>query len=258
MSLTFEPRSRAILSAPRVSAGPVNDCHRCAANGSALPPRNVQLHQGTTLMAFRMNRSLVRMLLLSVVVGAFLFHSPHLHAEYRVNASELRLMPPLCKRLSIKNFTPDAKKYHDSSRRLPNHAQHWCHGYKYQVRASRAPSKGKRDRLLGRAIKEFSYLERHAKPTNPVLPDSHYRRGKILMQLDRPGDALTQFHIAIRLKPKYAAPYAGIADVYIDQNNYAEARNYVERGLKVSPKSKALRRRAEKLKRLTEGSSSKQ
>ena len=96
-------------------------------------------------------------------------------------------------------------------------------------------------------LKEFEYTQKHAGKNFPLQPKISLEKGKVLLQLNRNTEALSEFQTAIQLKPSYTPPYAELSDYYVKIGIPDQAENILKQGLKHSPNSKSLKRRLAKL-----------
>lgn len=125
------------------------------------------------------------------------------------------------------------------------HVHHFCAGLNtLRILDRKIPEKHELIGVLG----EFEYTQRHSPKDLPLLPRIHVEKGKLLLRLDRNGEAVREFLQAIKLKPDYTLPYAELSDYYEKNELTKDAINILEEGLKHSPNSKRLKRRLDKLK----------
>lgn len=170
-------------------------------------------------------------------------------AEYAISASELKMMPPFCKGLSLANFQNNAKHLRRSMKVPGQHTQHFCHGMKALVRAQRAELRksGSGKGFYGTAINEFDYVQSHSSKQHALIPATSLYKATALEKLGRQGEAIREYNKAISLKKKYPHAYSKLSDYYLKLGLKQEALETIKRGLKQSPKSKLLKRRLKKL-----------
>ena len=100
--------------------------------------------------------------------------------------------------------------------------------------------------LLESTIPDFEYMEVNAS-NSQLIPEILTQKGKVLLRLDRQGEALASFQKAIKIKKDYAPAYIAIADYYISLGDNKSAREIINEGLKNSPTSKGLKRRLDNI-----------
>lgn len=128
------------------------------------------------------------------------------------------------------------------------HLHHYCHGLDSLNKANRSADRKAREFHLTRAIKQFNYVGKHAPQSFALMPENYYNRGKAMKRMKDISGALESFHKSIQLNKRYTRAYAAISDIYADSGNKADALKIVQQGLKIVPKSKALKRRLKELK----------
>ena len=170
-------------------------------------------------------------------------------AEYAISASELKMMPPFCKGLSIANFQASAKPLRSPIKVPGQHTQHFCHGMKALVRGQRAEmrKKGSGKSNFQTASKEFNYVQSHSTKKHALIPATSLYKAFAFEKLGRQGEAIREYNKAISLKKKYPHAYSKLSDYYLKLGLKQEALETIKRGLKQSPKSKSLKRRLKKL-----------
>lgn len=184
---------------------------------------------------------------ITIFVGTLCLSAGAYAESYAITPEEAKLLPPLC---TAKGELAEQRM----KAILGPHRLHFCHGFKYIVRANR--SMGNRDaerRHLTSALGEFEYVLSHTKQDNRngkynnVLAMTSIEKGKVYNRLGQSPDAMQMFHQAIKYNPKLPQAYAELSDIYLDLGQNEEARKVLETGLKQAPKSKSLKRRIEKL-----------
>ncbi len=170
-------------------------------------------------------------------------------AEYAISASELKMMPPFCKGLSIGNFQSNAKHLRRNIHVPGQHTQHFCHGMKALVRAQRAEmrKKGAGKGLYGTAVKEFEYVQSHSSKQHKLIPATSLYKAVALEKLGKQQEAIREYNKAIHLKKRYPHAYSKLSDYYLKLGLRKEALETLKRGLKQSPKNKSLKRRLKKI-----------
>ena len=124
------------------------------------------------------------------------------------------------------------------------HLHHYCWGLMKTNRALLfTRTQQFRTFYLNDAIKEFDYVIERAPRTFILLPEIFTKKGENLIRLGRGPLGLQELQRAIEFKPDYWPPYAGISDYFKETGNLAQAREWLEKGLSVTPDVKALQSR---------------
>lgn len=188
----------------------------------------------------------MRMLATKITLAGIilLFASPSF-AAYAITGSELMVLPSFCRQLTPGNFAPDAKRYRVNAPEPTwmQHFQHYCHGLKSNVRASKALNKTDRNFNLNAAVGEFDYVLTHTQPIPryfSYLAMVRVDLGRTYIHMGKTNDAIMQFTKASRLRPDFTVAYLELIDVYIKINDRDKALNAAREGLTHSPESKAL------------------
>ena len=82
------------------------------------------------------------------------------------------------------------------------------------------------------------------------LPEAHHNLGLAYDRMGRPDDAIRAFRDAIRLRPTYAAAYAGLGDALLTAGQVDAARQALERVIALQPDSALAAASREQLDRL--------
>ena len=82
------------------------------------------------------------------------------------------------------------------------------------------------------------------------LPEAHHNLGLAYDRMGRPDAAIQAFRDAVRLRPTYAAAYAGLGDALLADGQVDEARQALQRVLALQPDSAIATASREKLGRL--------
>jgi len=96
---------------------------------------------------------------------------------------------------------------------------------------------------LDSSISEFDYVISYAPRDFILLPEILTKKGENLIRLGRASQGALELLRAIELKPDYWPPYAAVSDYYKEIGEIAKAREWLEKGLSVTPDVKALRLR---------------
>jgi len=124
------------------------------------------------------------------------------------------------------------------------HMHHYCWGLMKTNRAllfTRAPQH--RTFYLDSSISEFDYVISYAPRDFILLPEILTKKGENLIRLGRASQGALELLRAIELKPDYWPPYAAVSDYYKEIGEIAKAREWLEKGLSVTPDVRALKSR---------------
>ncbi len=127
------------------------------------------------------------------------------------------------------------------------HIHHYCSGLNHINKAYSISQPKIRKRVLNRALGGIDYVLKRAQPTFILLPELHTKKGQVLVQLKRYGDAVIEYNSAIRIKHDYVRAYASLSDLHIKLKNHESAIEVLQKGLGFKPNSKSLMRRLNKL-----------
>lgn len=177
-------------------------------------------------------------------------------ADYAITAQEVLMLPPTCLSLSDQNFEPDALRLAKTQRRAPlmgPHQQHFCHGKKAVIRATRSMNAKERRRLLRTAAGEFEYVlsriasNEYKDRYGAYIAITSIEKAKVLEKLDDQPGAEVLYRQAIRFSPQLPNSYSALSDLYVQSGRIAEARSILERGLKNCRRTKGINRRLREL-----------
>ena len=184
---------------------------------------------------------------MSVLVSLASAANASVQAKY--SQEELRALPRVClaqqfiaRDLYEKVVSEDEKDMW--ARRLgPSYSSfhHFCWGLIDMRRASADRTTQKFH--YRRAIDNFDYVINYTLRTDisfPMFPEVLLRKGMALQFLEKHAEAAAEFNNAIRAKPDYTPAYAALVDLYIDIEDFAEARSILDKGLRAAPQSKIL------------------
>jgi len=188
--------------------------------------------------------SMKRILLFLVLQGILSWHVSYAGGEpWR---SDTLMLPQYCKdrAQSKKNFE---KKWHSTFGEASLDIHHYCAGIYAEHQAKSSSSKGDRTRELGLVIHQMGYCSNRCKEHCVLYPELHTRWAWALGESGQADEAIKHYQLAIHAKPKYTPAYAKLSDLYMELNKPEEARNILQQGLKVNPKSSILKRRLQKI-----------
>lgn len=127
------------------------------------------------------------------------------------------------------------------------HIHHYCAGLFTVMLAEGMRNPKDRRQPLGQAIVEFRYVQEKASRTFKLMPEINVQKGKALLAMEQPRDAIREFQAAIALNPRYTPAYGALADYYMSIGELKDARAALEAGLKQVSGSKTLSRRLNRL-----------
>jgi hypothetical protein len=103
------------------------------------------------------------------------------------------------------------------------------------------------------AIGEYDYVIERATPGFVLMPEILSRKGQNLVRLGRGAQGVIEFERAIELRPDYWPPYAYASDYYQEIGEVAKAKEFLEKALKFSPNTSALKERLARLDKIKAG-----
>ena len=124
---------------------------------------------------------------------------------------------------------------------------HYCDGVYAEQKARSSINQQERIRWLGGVIGQMQYVAKHCGAGCSLYPELHTRLGWALGESGQVAEAIEQFQLAIKVKPKYTLAYVRLSDLYVKIQDPEEAQKTLEAGLKAKPGSRSLQRRLEKL-----------
>lgn len=124
------------------------------------------------------------------------------------------------------------------------HVHHYCFGLAAEA-----------ELRLDEAAGEFTYVIKSWPDYSKLKPIALYKKARILdlfsdQVSDRWGkqtDAISLYEKAIRLDPTYTAAYAALSENAARRGDFDNAKNYLNQGLKLNPKSDLLKKRLREL-----------
>lgn len=116
------------------------------------------------------------------------------------------------------------------------HMHHYCRGLRDVLRLNGAMiTPAERNYLQERAVNEFEYIIKNAKPTMPLMPEVLLKRGEVQVLQGNLIGAKDSFDAARRLKPDYWPAYDRLSGMLIGLKQYERAAEIIEAGLTASP-----------------------
>jgi tetratricopeptide (TPR) repeat protein len=129
-----------------------------------------------------------------------------------------------------------------------NNIHHYCWGLMHTNRALfLVRTERWRKSYLEASIGEFDYVIARAPDDFVLLPEILTKKCENLSRLDRGPQAERECERAIALKPDYWPAYAAMSAHYATIDDTSKAREWLEKGLSVTPDVEALKRRLAEL-----------
>lgn len=182
-----------------------------------------------------MKRVLMALLL---TAPSFLTHA----SEYPTDA-ELKTLPNFCMVKSKMRGTPQERteiaKYGELNW---VHIHHYCVALVNVDRARRAARPEQVKAYLNEAAGQYAYVNGGFTPDFWLRPQLYVEHGKVLVRLNRQGEALRLFGEAVRLSPGYLTAYMSMIDTYKALGMKSEALEAATAGLRKIPDSTALQK----------------
>ena len=160
---------------------------------------------------------------------------------------DTQLLPQYCKDRAKGKNSSEWAKWRKTFGNVSIHMHHYCSGIYAEKKAKSTINQQERNRWLEGVIGEMQYVGRHCNTRCVIYPELHTRQGWALGESGQVSEAIGQFQLAIKAKPKYTLAYARWSDLYVKIKQPGEARKVLEAGLKAKPESRMLQRRLEKL-----------
>ena len=174
-------------------------------------------------------------------------------AEILLQPRDFPMLPEYCKHTlvfssAVPGGGPDFELWKTRMGPTFHHMHHYCYGL-VQTHRALFFSRKREERIsfLWDSLNEFDYVIRNAPSHFVMLPEIHTKKGENLIRLGEGARAIREFLRAIELKPDYWPPYAYISDYYKEVGDVVSAREWLEKGLSVSPNTKALTQRLAEL-----------
>lgn len=166
-------------------------------------------------------------------------------------AGELALLPPYCNAMQGRaDYTgPGGARWRGWLGNDLQHIHHYCRGLRDAMFATLDARITPQQRrfIWERAVNEYDYMIRNSKPTMPLLPEIHFKRGEALLKLGRLVEAELAFNQSWKLKADYPEPYLAWADKLVEMKQFARAREILETGLQHAPQASQLRDRLQQI-----------
>jgi tetratricopeptide (TPR) repeat protein len=155
---------------------------------------------------------------------------------------ELKSLPPVCTtRFSLAKDQADPedlKQWRNYLGEAFIHIHHHCYALNFLNRINRGI--GDKNTLLGLALGDFQYMQRHVREDNILRPEIEYSIGQVLYQMNRIPEAIAPIGKAIQLKPDYVQAYLLLSFCYAQMGESTMALEILQKGLARLPNSHAL------------------
>jgi tetratricopeptide (TPR) repeat protein len=174
-------------------------------------------------------------------------------AEFILEARDFPMLPQYCRDTQIfAQVVPGGGKDLERWKTVMGptfiHMHHYCYALVLTNRANFfSRDRKERNKYLYYSLEEFDYVIGRAPADFVLLPEIHTKKGENLIRLGDVSRGTRELLRAIDLKPDYWPPYAYISDYYKQIGQLASAREWLKRGLSVSPNTKALMQRLAEL-----------
>lgn len=165
-------------------------------------------------------------------------------AEWKQNT---QLLPQYCKDRAMGSQSREFNKWRKVLGEAFIHMHHYCNGVYAEQKARTTIDKPQRNHWLATVIGEMQYVGNHCHTGCALYPELHSRLGWALGESGQVAEAIGQFQLVIRARPKHSLAYAQLSDLYVKIKQPDEARKVLEAGLKAKPGSRMLQRRLDEL-----------
>jgi tetratricopeptide (TPR) repeat protein len=167
-----------------------------------------------------------------------------LDMSVRPNAAEMMRLPPFCSaRLNAAQGSPEWNAWRERVGENFVDIHHYCFGLVAIDRYWGARTQQDRSFYLQRAMNNFDYIVKAAKPDFALRADVYSDRGALFKLMGKPGEATKDFDKAISINPRLVKPYLQLADLHVAGKSPKRALETITEGLRHVPASTALQRR---------------
>jgi tetratricopeptide (TPR) repeat protein len=171
------------------------------------------------------------------------------------DAREVAMLPRYCvhtqlfrDRIPGGNNPAEIQRWTDAMGPAYSAMHHYCWGLMRTNRALfLARDKQTRDFYLSSSIGEFDYVLQRVQPGFALRPEILTKKGENLLKLGNGAAGVMVLKEATDLKPDYWPPYAALSDYFKSSGESSRAREWLDKGLKAAPDSRALRIRLQEL-----------
>ena len=118
------------------------------------------------------------------------------------------------------------------------HMHHYCYAL-VAVERAKAPglSSLSRRALLDKAEGDYFYVVKNCQPDMVLMPEVWLKIGELMLQFNRPSEAMTAFENSRALQPDYWPAYTRWIDFLVGIKQRDGARKLAEQGLRYAPQS---------------------
>lgn len=169
------------------------------------------------------------------------------------NPTDLAILPEYCKGTQFlrdvsKLPMARVKAYYAEYGPTYNHLHHYCGALFAEFNADQILDKGPRLNAYNIALDNLDYVLKKDPPASfPLLPEIHTSRGRILLKMGRPGEAIAELNKVIEMKPDYEPAYIELSEYYLTTGKKQNAISILEKGVENNPSPSRLLKRLEKL-----------
>lgn len=184
-----------------------------------------------------------------VLVGGLGLTGPVLAECKLIQSSEYAMLPPYCyAKCELPDGHPDVRRWAQwVGGKNWNHLHHFCFALKFENQVIRTRDAREVKFINQRIEAGYNYVLQRWSSDCPLLPEAHVGMGRVLEAQARAPEARAHFDAALKLNPKYERAYGELSDWYKKAGDASQAKAVLEAGLKVSPDSKSLNRKLERL-----------
>ncbi len=184
------------------------------------------------------------MRLLLILILGFSFSGLSQAEAWRTDTA---LLPKYCQDRAQGHTTGPFTKWRSKFGDVYIHVHHYCSGIYSENKAKVIYQEPERRGWLNSVEGEMLYVSRNCGPDCILYPGLHRRWGWSLAERKQYSEAIKHYELAIQVKKSYTKAYAELSDIYVKINLPQKARETLEKGLAVRPKSRKLKRRLKKL-----------
>lgn len=200
--------------------------------------------------------------ILATAFGFIFLSNPALSAKSPgsqiIQASEIVLLPKMCRTLKEHYYSPDSEtqkhrlpRNHALERKIPG-LNHFCLGLMYELRADRnfRDKELKKSQLVN-AVNSIIYTSKRLQDSpeelNRLTAFVFTQQARIRLKRNNTQLGIADYRYAIQRDPTFTKAYYGLSDYFEKIGAIDQALRTVKEGLKHKPKSKGLKRRLDRL-----------
>jgi len=208
---------------------------------------------------------MLRIVSLTVALVVGLAQPAYAEPPPNITAEEKMLLPPYCAH-TMSKLLGRGEDIHQPSARARYWIEvlggqgfnavlwrmhHYCYALIHMARGQRAGlSHMQYVSAWSSVVMEINFTLQYAPPLESdfiLMPEMMLYRGRALMRLKKPEQAIADFEKAIEAKADYWPPYLDIADHYASIGAKGKAISVLQQGLAITPDAKALKLRLKEL-----------